>query len=98
MKKIIMTAFVVAIVTAGYSVLKHSLSTRGMSEQELANVEALTDGEGQYDFKDGQASRFDCGARTGSNIIGNNQNCKYQVVLCQSGGSGCNQRRCPDHG
>ena len=58
------------------------------------NVEALASGEsGEFEYPTGQPYQFQCGVKVG---IG--QFCKATVIVCQGGGSGCNSRKCPQHG
>lgn len=64
------------------------------SDSELANIEALTRGEIDWDYEDGIASDpFECGAP-----LSNGRECTYKVITCNGGGSGCNERPCSIHG
>ena len=65
-----------------------------MSDLAMSNIEALANDEkGEFESPNGQAYSFKCGVKTG--VF---QSCQATIVTCQSGGSGCNSRRCPAHG
>ena len=74
-----------------YTQKKEKVTLSGLMRE---NVEALASGEsGEYEYPTGEPYQFPCGIKVG---IG--QFCKATIIVCQSGGSGCNSRRCPQHG
>ncbi|MCM1093925.1 MAG: hypothetical protein NC421_08220 [Lachnospiraceae bacterium] len=65
------------------------------SDTTLANIEAISEDEGDWDYEDGtESGRFECGAP----LSNNGGKCTTMVVTCQGGGSGCNERKCKVHG
>lgn len=97
MKKILtLTLIVFAIVCA----VRHTyqLSEEGTNALVMANIEALTSGEpGKWDYPEGRSKTYECGYVYESHWYGDDV-CSFTVESCVGGGSGCNTRKCPQHG
>lgn len=66
-----------------------------LSSLVLANLEALgrnESGGNSYDYPDGRAYSSICNVE-----ISKWRRCKVEIVLCQGGGTGCNEKDCPVH-
>ena len=96
MKKNIYKIAIVAVIAAitGIGVYQVRQANIEMSDLAMSNVEALANNENEeFESPNGQAYSFKCGVKTG--IF---QTCQSTIVTCQSGGKGCNPRKCPVHG
>lgn len=104
MKKIFIPALLALATTSGIMGYHSQINNiESLSDLALINIEALADGENvspgfSWEYSDGKPMLFDCNAKIGEYIFGIYKECGFQVVMCQGGGSGCNERRCPEHG
>lgn len=96
MKKFLFSAAVVAAMAIGYT-FSYSDSEPALSDIELANVEALADNEGDFEYPTGHPYSTTCNVAIGKNFFGGTTKCKVEVIICQGGGAGCNSKKCPVH-
>ena len=62
----------------------------------MANIEALSDDETGSSFQHGKGkpmTPFKCGG-----ALATGTSCEFMVVMCEGGGEGCTERKCPQHG
>lgn len=90
MKRLLISAAAAAALVTGLALGLHSM--RNLDPILEANVEALTSGEGNYDYPDGYPYSVKCNVS-----LGGLRKCQATVITCQGGGSGCNERPCPVH-
>lgn len=98
MKKLMFSFVAMAIMgAASYVALRSNNSDREFTVLELANIEALTNGEGSYEYPDGFAYTTTCNVAIGTTWWGGTRTCEVEVITCQGGGVGCNSKKCPAH-
>lgn len=77
-----------------------SASSKHETENDLfvQNVEALTETNDvkTFDYPTGLPYTCKCGVAIGKNFFGTSR-CNVTVITCQGGGSGCNEKKCPQH-
>ena len=91
-KKALITLSIAAVViVSGYGGMNAN-KTQLLDNNDLLmqNVEALA--KGDYDFPDGYPYTSTCNVS-----ISKNKRCKVEVITCQGGGAGCNEKGCPSH-
>lgn len=99
MKKLMFSIAAMAILgAASYMALSSNNSDREFTALELANIEALTHGEGSsYEYPSGFAYTTTCNVAIGTTWWGGTRTCEVEVITCQGGGAGCNPKKCPVH-
>lgn len=87
MKKFSISSILLTIICF---LLSNNANEKKLNNIFFENVEALAQNESNY-YANGKGSTLVCGATK------NGGRCKNQLILCEGGGKGCIEIRCPDH-
>lgn len=82
-------AVAIATVVGKKTFESHAYETSNLLMQ---NVEALSEGAGEYEYPDGYPYSSTCKV-----AISKWRRCRNEVIICQGGGAGCNSKKCPIH-
>lgn len=88
-----LTIAIVIILSIGYGGI-NLFHTNRVTECNIlkANLAALSGSNGEYDYSDGYPYSTICNV-----AISKNKRCKVEIIICQGGGKGCNEKKCPVH-